>query len=602
MPRPGAASVKAQFANGEKLREKSNLRRISAPGGWCSIICVGRLGARLQIRLCLWGTFRLFAADGARIEIPSRKGMALLAMLATAPDGERTRGWLQDRLWGSREKLQAQQSLRRELATLRAQLPTPIAALISTNRERVRLDCGAIFLDTADRDAGAPFLEGFDIPGENGFEEWLREQRQVAVARPALPPAGLSPVLPRSIVDLRDPAPGFGGRPAIAVLPLVNTTTSPDADIWAEGLSEDLIERISRLRWLPVIASNSVAELRGRDLDPRAVGELVGAAYVLRGRLVTRRGAAAIMMNLFDAINGQLLWSERITPERGLGHDAVDEVIDGLVAALEARIDTEQQVRAVTRAIDALNVNELLWRARWHSHKLTRKDAEVARQLIAQALEQNPHSPDVLIHAAQIKAWDVWSGRRADGEIEELRAMALRATLADRFDGRAYMLVGVAETWLRHHDLAHEFLTEALRLNPSLAKAYSQLGSNYSLSGNPAAALEPLRTALRLSPLDNEVFHMLGELALAYLMSGELDEALRHADLSIARRPAYFYAHVLKVNALVASGRMPAARRAMRELRRAKPSFEPTDIDWVPFRDRSWNDRLRQAVIEAETG
>ena len=95
---------------------------------------------------------------------------------------------------------------------------------------------------------------------------------------------------------------------------------------------------------------------------------------------------------------------------------------------------------------------------------------------------------------------------------------------------------------------------------------------------------------------------MLGELALAYLMSGESDEALRHADLSIARRPAYFYAHVLKVNALVASGRMPAARRAVRELRRAKPSFEPGDIDWVPFRDRNWNERLKQAVMEAETG
>lgn len=528
--------------------------------------------------------------------------MALLAMLATAPDGERTRGWLQDCLWGSREKLQAQQSLRRELASLRSQLPPAIGACLSTNRERVRLDCRDILIDTSDRDAGSLFLEGFDIPGENGFEDWLREQRQAFAPRAPQLPEDLARVLPRSIVDLRDPAPGFGGRPAIAVLPLINATASPDADIWAEGLTEDLVESISRLRWLPVIASNTVAELRGRDLDPRQVGELVGAAYVLRGRLVTRRDSIAIMVNLFDAITGQLLWSERITPEHGIGHDAVDEVIDGLVAALEARIDTEQQVRAITREIDGLNVNELLWRARWHFNKLTRKDAETARELIAKALELNPHSPDVLIHAAQAKAWDVWSGRRGPDDIESLRAMALRATLVDRFDGRAYMLVGVAEMWLRHHDLAHEFLTEALRLNPSLAKAHSQLGSNCSLSGDPAAAFAPLRTALRLSPLDNEVFHMLGELALAYLMCGELDEALRHADLSIARRPAYFYAHIIKINALVLSGRMPAARRALLELRRAKPGFDPDDIDWVPFRDRSWNERLKHAVIAAETG
>jgi TolB-like protein len=561
------------------------------------------VGESTQIRLCLWGTFRLFAGDGTRIEISSRKGMALLAMLATAPDGARTRGWLQDRLWGSREKPQAQQSLRRELATLRSQLPPVIAALIRTNRETVRLDCSPILIETPERDEGPQFLEGFDIPGENGFEEWLREQRHFAAVRPAPPlPADLAPVLPRSIVDLRDPTPGFGGRPAIAVLPLVNATALSDADFWAEGLTEDLIERISRLRWLPVIASNSVAELRGRDLDPRVVGELVGAAYVLSGRLVTRRATMAIMVNLYDASTSQLLWSERISPEHEFGHDALDEVIDGLVAALEARIDTEQQVRAVSRAIDGLNVNELLWRARWHFQKLTRQDAEIAQQLIVRALELNPNSPDVLIHVAEAKAWDVWSGRGGPDEIEEMRATALRATLADRFDGRAYMLVGVAEMWLRHHDLAHEFLTEALRLNPSLAKAYSQLGSNYSLAGNPAAALAPLRTALRLSPLDNEVFHMLGELALAYLMRGELEEALRHADLSIARRPAYFYAHVLKISALVQSERMSAARRAVIELRRAKPNFDANDIDWVPFRDPSWNERLKQAIVAAETG
>lgn len=560
------------------------------------------LGGQLRIRLCLWGTFRLFAADGTRVDIPSRKGMALLAMLAMAPDGERTRGWLQDCLWGSREKMQAQQSLRRELATLRRDLPPAIAGLISTNRERVRFDLGPVQIDIADRNAGASFLEGFDIPGENGFEEWLREQRQAEPARLVAPQADLAPALPRSIVDLRDPAPGFGGRPAIAVLPLINATDAPEADIWAEGMTEDLIERLSRLRWLPVIASNSVAELRGRDLDARTVGELVGAAYVLRGRLVSRSGVSAIMMNLLDTANGQLLWSERFVPEQGFSLDAIDEMVDRLAAALDARIDSEQQVRAITRELGDLNIHEVLWRARWHFNKLTRKDAAIARALIARALESHPNSPDVLIHAAQAKAWDVWSGRGGPEEIEDLRAMSLRATLADRFDGRAYMLVGVAEMWLRNHDLAHEFLTEALRLNPSLAKAYSQLGSNYSLSGDPDSAFAPLRTALRLSPLDNEVFHMLGEMALAYLMRGEHDEALRHANLSIARRPAYFYAHIIKVNALVLSDRMSAARRAMIELLRAKPNFMPENIDWVPFRDRSWNERLKQAVIEAKTG
>jgi DNA-binding SARP family transcriptional activator len=110
---------------------------ISFPLGW------GRgdiVVANLRFRLSLLGSFRLLSPDGTRIGISSKKGMALIAMLATARDGERTRVWLQDNLWGKRRYLEAQGSLRRELLNLRKLLNRPLAELIVCRREKVSLN------------------------------------------------------------------------------------------------------------------------------------------------------------------------------------------------------------------------------------------------------------------------------------------------------------------------------------------------------------------------------------------------------------------------------------------------------------------------------
>lgn len=544
--------------------------------------------------MCLWGAFRLYDAAGERIHLSSKKATALLAMLATAPGGERTRSWLQDRLWGSRQKEQAQQSLRRELAEIR-KLLAEHPDLIAADRDRVRMDMGQVKVDRSDGIAGAVFLEGIDLPGEDGFEEWLRDQRQEAVT--ADEPDRLE--LPLSVVDLAKPAPGFGGKPAIAVMPFENGTQSADWDIWAEGINEELIERLSRLRWLPVIAPASVAELRGQDLDPPTIGRMVGAAYILRGRLSVRLGAMALHLQLFDGKSGQLLWSEPVALPDGITAAIIEDVLLRVVATLESRVDTEEQARVLDRDVERLDVNELVWRARWHLNRLHRNDAEIARKLLATALEQRPNSADVLIQVAFSKAWDIWSNRREDTAILEMRALALRAAAADSFDGRGYMLAGMAEMWMRNHVQAESHFLEALRLNPSLARAYAQLGSNHYLAGRPREALEPLQTALRLSPLDTQVFYVLGEMAIAHFMLGDYAEALRHAELSMARRPAYTHAHVMKLNALLRMGRPDEARKARDQLYQVKPGFQLDDMDWQPFADRAWNDELKRGVTEA---
>ena len=173
-----------------------------------------------------------------------------------------------------------------------------------------------------------------------------------------------------------------------------------------------------------------------------------------------------------------------------------------------------------------------------------------------------------------------------------MRRLAQDAIYADRDDGRGYMLAGIAEMWLKHPLAAKELLQQAIKLNPSLALAHAQLGGTFNLAGEPNEAIVHLQAALRLSSNDLQNFYTLTELALAFSMLGRWSTAIEHADHALARRPAYWYAHVIKINALARSGEIPAACVALDELLAAKPDFSKRYIDWLPFTDRKWADHL----------
>jgi DNA-binding transcriptional activator of the SARP family len=132
-------------------------------------------------RLRLLGAFQLVAPNGQRLDVTSKKAIALLGLLASANSGERWRAWIQDKLWGSRELRQAQASLRRELHGLRKLTAGSPLPLVEATSRTVRLNLNVVDVDIRSEDAllrsSGEFLEGIDIAGEESFEEWLREMR-----------------------------------------------------------------------------------------------------------------------------------------------------------------------------------------------------------------------------------------------------------------------------------------------------------------------------------------------------------------------------------------------------------------------------------------
>lgn len=140
----------------------------------CGFICMS------LVKICLLGHPSVWDQSGNRIEISSKKGIALLALLATARHAERSRAWLQQKLWSSRNAAQGKASLRRELSNLRQALGEHGNCII-TNHRSIKVDFNKVVVDLFEPDSSndtmGEFLEGLDIPGEEDFEDWLREMR-----------------------------------------------------------------------------------------------------------------------------------------------------------------------------------------------------------------------------------------------------------------------------------------------------------------------------------------------------------------------------------------------------------------------------------------
>lgn len=569
-----------------------------------------------RFQLNLLGSFGLFAPDGSRVPVSSKKGMALIALLATGRDGVRSRGWLQDVLWGSRASKQARDSFRRELSNLRGRLNKDGLQLVDADNQRVWLNTQRLTIDLAQLEQGvapaiergpAEFLEGIDIRGEEAFEDWLRSQRAAVEdlferrTHSGVPPSPV-PELPSSLLALRESAAGFLDRPLLAVLPFANLTGEQDNDYLAVGLAEEFIEYLSRIRWLPVVARAASFTLSSEDWTSEEVVARTGARYVIEGRLRGKGEQFGIAVSAVETATRRIIWSRRADVPIIAANERLPELITEMVGALSMHIDDAEMNRAVARRERDPSVTDLIWRARWHRNRYTRDDSIEAGRLLEAAVERDPYGAEAIIQLADFRQQEIWVSRGGAEQVRELRRLAQRAIAADHLDGRGYMIAGIAEIWMRHTRPAIALLEHAIELNPSLAYAYSQLGAAHYLSGRPETALAMLGKALRLNMSEWHLYYALGEVAMSRAMLGQWDAAVEAADQAIMRRYGYWYAHVAKIHALVAEGALVEAGEAYAELLIAKPGFAESYIDWVPFIGPEWPQSLKRSLATASAG
>ena len=589
------------------------------------LIAPSRMEKKCMLRLM--GPLYLQTAAGREITPKSQKWCALLAMLATAPNGRRSRKWLQDRLWSDSSERQGATSLRQAVFQIRRKLGIH-GDLLASEQCVVRLDTSQLVVDilhfhkiTVNSSEVPQFLEGIDVD-DIEFEDWLREQREYwynsftariadrqirnehsdttgyggeRITTLANDPLVLSPVVDAAInrASNNQPAPkNF----AVAVLPLVNHTGDTQLDYFADGFSEELIVGLSRLCWLPVISRSSTFAYRSPSPDLFAISDRLRSRYLVNGEISLADSSYKVRVELNNMENGSSVWTHTSTLPGSLDSADVNRVLKEIVGKLDSCIDQFEQRMSVNPDYVASRYNENIWRGRWFLNKLTREDSIEARKCFDLALAENPQEPEALIQSAMWHLLQLWVNRGSTEEISKIMPHLRRAQLANVSDSRGFTILGMAQLWLRKHKEAIDYFRKAIQLNPSSAKPHEQLGCCYYLTGNAAKAIPPLEEAIRLSPNDLHLFFSLGELAMAKLMVGQFEEAVDCAAQALVYRPNYWYPHLIRLEALQKLERFDEYHYAKHAFESRSLSLGSRYFDWVPFEDDKWIHVLKSHV------
>jgi TolB-like protein len=377
-------------------------------------------------------------------------------------------------------------------------------------------------------------------------------------------------------------------KPSIAALPFQNLSGDPEQEYFADGVVEDITAALSRIRWLFVIARNSSFTYKGRAVDVKQVGRELGVRYVLEGSVRRSANRVRITGQLVDATTAAHLWAERFESTLDDFFALQDQLTERVVGAIAPQLEQAEIERAERKPTESLDAYDYYLRGVSSLHQGSRQATSEALQLFHKAIELDPEFASAFGMAAWCHYWrkmNGWMNGRAQESAEGAR-LARRAVELGKDDAVALTRGG--------HALGHfggdlesciAWIDRALVLNPNLSAAWSLSGFQRISRGEPDNAIERFARAMRLSPLDPEMFQMQTGTAMAHLFARRFDAASSWLEQASRESP-----NVLRVFGFMAAshalaGRTDEARRAMHHVRRLDPALRISSLDdWVLLR------------------
>jgi TolB-like protein/class 3 adenylate cyclase/Flp pilus assembly protein TadD len=415
---------------------------------------------------------------------------------------------------------------------------------------------------------------GFDDMGEQSVKNIARP---IGVHRVSL--ADASPLATTQLAAASKSDPAKSSRPSIAVLPFVNMSGDPEQEYFADGISEDIITGLSKLRWFFVIARNSSFAYKGKTVDVKRAARELSVRYVLEGSVRRAGNRVRITAQLIDASTNNHVWADRYDGDLTDIFALQDEITKKVVAAIEPRLLEAEGARALTRAPADLDAWELVARASSIFWRMTPADSEAAISLYREAVRQHrEYAPahSMLAVALLMSGFIGWTTITAN--LKDAADLAARAAELDGSDPWAHLALGQLATMRRQTDAAVHAFQRALELNPNFAAAHGFLGYALALDGQFEPAVEHLNQALSLSPHDPQnIVFMIG-LGQAHYQAGRYNEAVKYSQNIAQQRPEHFGAHRQLCASLAQAGRMEEARATLERLKQLQPNVS---LAWV---------------------
>ncbi|MGE4047332.1 MAG: winged helix-turn-helix domain-containing protein [Acetobacteraceae bacterium] len=387
-------------------------------------------------------------------------------------------------------------------------------------------------------------------------------------------------------------------HPAIAVLPFQNMSGDPEQEYFADGMVEEIITALSRIRWLFVIARNSSFLYKGRAVDIRQVGRDLGVRYVLEGSVRRSAEVVRITAQLIDAQTGAHLWADRFDGPLQDVFALQDRIALAVAGVMEPTLQAAEATRTVARPTHDLTAYDLYLRAYSIALSSAARFGE-ALKLVEQAIARDPNYGLALSFASICYFRLVFDGRSNDPLVEGARSVELaRRSLLVAPDDPTVMAhaANVLLYFGEDPDAMTDLVDRALILSPSYARGWYISGTIRVWTGKTEQGIEHVERALRLSA-GVRVGWVVSVLGIAYFLTRRFEEAVPKFLLGITEDPTYPDPYRFLAACYAHMGRLEDAKAVIGRLRRITSVVVPrSDHLLVPEQRKLFLDGLRLAT------
>lgn len=363
-------------------------------------------------------------------------------------------------------------------------------------------------------------------------------------------------------------------KPAIAVLPFQNLSGDPQQEYFADGMVEEVITGLSRIKWLLVISRNSSFIYKNKAVTVKEVAGKLGVRYVLEGSVRKSGDRIRIAAQLIDAETDSHLWAEQYDRLLEDVFITQDDITMCVVGAIEPSVRKAEIDRVKRQRPNNFNAYDLVLRSMPFVFAQMPKDAAIAIPMLEEALKLQPDYGGA--HA--FLGWCLHHRFARGGMHDEDRRAAIQhahAALAHGSDDATALAVAAHVIALEEHDTttALKLFDRALELSSSNVFALSLSAIALAWMGKTESAIERAQRSLRLSPFDSYNFRSNHALALAYFHDERFKDAVAAARNAIDTNPSFSIARSVLAAALLRLGRLPDAKAAAREVLECEPTF-----------------------------
>jgi TolB-like protein len=371
--------------------------------------------------------------------------------------------------------------------------------------------------------------------------------------------------------------PALADQPSIAVLPFVNISGDPAQDYFADGMTEEIITALARFKSLFVIARNSSFAYRGQATDIKRIARELGVRYVLEGSVRNSGDRVRISGQLIAAETGMHIWANRFERRIGDIFDLQDEITENIVGAVEPEILSAELRRARSKRPDSLAAYDCVLRAHQHLFNLTLEDNDKTLDFLRQAIRLAPDYALAYAYASWANLFRVQliHGGSLRPLLTDALTLAQQAVALDPTDPLIQTIRGAWQLMIERDFnggvARHE---EAFEKNPNSVWICGCNGFGHALCRNPQRTLTMLDRARRLSPRDPSMFLWLPGGAIAHLIAGRPEQAIRWTEDALRLNPRHLISLFLGAAAEMAAGQDEAARRYVERMQAINPALD----------------------------